>query len=268
MQQVNKITSRDNARLSHLKRVRDGKVRDEIFLEGLRLVEEAVRSESSLNECFFTPRFAEASRAAELLERLSSRGARMNQVSDGILTSVSDTKNSQGIVLTATRPVALDFKNLGSKAAFLVYLHEVSDPSNLGAVFRTAEAAGAEGVILSAGSADAFSPKALRAAMGASLRLPVWEKADLGECVEWARENGILTVAADSQGTRAYTEIDWCKPSIVVFGSEAHGINAASLAMMDETIRIPMKKGVESLNLAVSVGIVLFEADRQRSLEG
>lgn len=265
MREVNQITSRDNARLSHVRKVRDGKIADEIFLEGLRLAEEGLRSQAEIREVFFTQRLAENARAADLIERFSSTGVRMSVVTEKLFDAISDTKTSQGIVLTAARPDTGSERMPEVETGLFVYMHEVNDPSNLGAVFRTAEAAGVDGVILSKGSADAFSTKALRAAMGANLRLPVWDKADLEEVLEWAREKQVRCVAADISGPISHTDIDWNLPTMIIFGSEANGLDKETLELADTVFKIEMKNGVESLNLAVSAGITLFEAVRQRS---
>ena len=265
MRQTDKITSRDNARLVHVRKVRDGKAGDEIFLEGLRLVEEALRSHVEVKECFFTPRMAESDRAKKILERISASNIPTHEISEALFNSIADTKTSQGIALIAARP-ATGHDHLKAEDGLFIYLHQVNDPSNLGAVFRTAEAAGVNGVILSSGSADAFSTKGLRAAMGSNLRVPVWEKAESVEVLKWARENRLQTVAADISGNVLHTKVDWKRPTLLMFGSEAHGLDEAVLSDVDVAFKIAMKNGVESLNLAVSAGIVLFEAVRQRDV--
>jgi TrmH family RNA methyltransferase len=145
----------------------------------------------------------------------------------------------------------------------VLFLEEINNPSNLGAVIRTAEAAGVVGVIMSENSADAFSPKALRAAMGSSLRLPIWENISVEDVLRWSVEQTLTVTAADAAGTANYTEIDWKKPRLLILGSEAHGISDAARKGTKEMIRIPMAPSVESLNLAVSCGVILFEARRQ-----
>lgn len=267
MHEIDKIKSRDNARLVHIRKVRDGKMAGEIFLEGSRLVEEALRSDVRLLECVLTAAFGESERSRSILNRLSSSDVRVSEIPEPVLKSIADTANPQGIILTAERPAAgFDrMPEIAPTPGLFVYLYEINDPSNLGAVLRSAEAAGVSGVILSPRSADPFSPKALRAGMGSNLRVPVWENADLTECFKWSREKGIRIAAADVSGTKSYTDLDWTSPSIVAFGSEAHGLDPVSRAAADEIFRIPMKNGVESLNLAVSAGIVFFEAVRQNS---
>ena len=99
--------------------------------------------------------------------------------------------------------------------------------------------------------------------MGSSFRLAIWENADFGEVLTWAREKDLTTIAADISATKSHRAINWDTPTLVVFGSESHGLSKSDLAQIDEVIRIPMENGVESLNLAVAAGIILFEARRK-----
>jgi TrmH family RNA methyltransferase len=133
----------------------------------------------------------------------------------------------------------------------------------LGAILRTCEAVDVSGVILSKNSADAFSPKALRGAMGANLRLPLWTNADFFEVLDWAKTEGFGSICADVNAEKSYLEIDWKKPRLLIFGSEAHGLNADEREKTDESLLIPMANNVESLNLAVACGVILFEARKQ-----
>lgn len=270
MREITKISSRDNAKLVSARKARDGKIEDLIFIEGLRLAEEALRSALTVRDCFVTLALVETERGRALIDMLHAENLPISELAESLFRSIADTKNSQGVVVIAVRPLgglaAIEKNIRSSKSAMVLFLYEVNDPSNLGAVFRTAEAAGVAGIIVSNGSADVFSPKALRAAMGASLRIPVWENADFSEVIEWSRTNGLRTTAADIDAEAAYTDIDWKQPRLIVFGSEAHGLSREVLEAVDETMKIPMQNGVESLNLAVSTGIILFEAVRQKSL--
>jgi len=269
MTDIQKIASRDHSKLTFVSKVRDGKVAEKIFIEGIRLAEEALRSKLSIENCFISTGFGGANRSRELLDELIRRKLPVFQVAAKMFQSLADTKNSQGIILIADKPSGAipsieDNLRVDSSGFFLViFLYEINDPSNLGAVFRTAEAAGVAGIILSNGSADAFSPKAVRSAMGANFRIPVWEKADLDDVLEWTTELDLRSVAADINGANVYTSIDWKIPSLLVFGSEAHGLSREVREKIDEIIYIPMKNTVESLNLSVSCGVILFEAVRQ-----
>ena len=102
--------------------------------------------------------------------------------------------------------------------------------------------------------------------MGSNLRIAVLEGIESNELISWARENDLITTAAAVSATTSYTDIDWKKGRVLVYGSEAHGLGDSFLETLDETLIIPMENGVESLNLGVSVGITLFEAKHQREI--
>jgi TrmH family RNA methyltransferase len=264
------ITSRDNSLAKHARAVRAGKIREQIFIEGLRLCEEAAQALSvgDVLNIIHTESFAEDRRGASLLEALIRDGQRSTIVSEAVFASISDTKTPQGIVLLASRPNTQRsdlLKSLG-KIRLLVILHKINNPSNAGAILRTAEAAGAWAVILTEGTTDIFSPKALRGAMGSSFRLPLWTGASFDEALSFCREQVIRTVCADLRAGRAHTEIDWTVPSALIVGPEAAGLENAEIALADESLRIPMHAPVESLNVAVATGIILYEAARQRAV--
>lgn len=265
-----KITSRDNPRLKKVRKTRDGKIKNAIFVEGVRLAEEALRSNILVNDVFYTENFAEGERGKTLLEKCSAQSIEIFEVSAQVFNSISDTKNSQGIALIAGKPATgkeILEKHLDTneeKFPLVVLLHEINNPSNLGAILRTAEAAGVSGIVLTKNSADVFSPKSLRASMGAALRLPVWENAGFSEALAWAKEKNFHTVCADINAEKSYLEIDWKKARLLVFGSEARGLSPDERNEIEESLLIEMENDVESLNLAVSCGIILFEAKRRR----
>lgn len=267
---MHKITSRENAKLKLARRVRDGRENDLIFVEGWRLAEEVLRSNAKIVEIFIAEDSNRNDRAAQILATVQTQNLSLAEVSANIFHSIADTKQTQGIILLCAKPVtgqgdfAARFSARKFKLPVVVFLHEINNPSNLGAILRTAEAVDAAGVIISKNSADVFSPKSLRASMGAALRLNIWTNADFDEVLAWSRANYLTTTAADVNAEKSYTEIDWTKPRLLVFGSEAHGLTAADFQRIDEGLIIPMENEVESLNLAVSCGIILFEARRQR----
>ena len=269
-----KITSRDNPRLKQARRVRDGDIKKLIFVEGLRLAEEVLRSCLQIEEAFVSENFTESERGQEFFEKYLAKKVLTAEVSDGAFNSLADTKTSQGIVLIVQKPATGKFKIEGAlqkaeQMPLVVLLHQINNPSNLGAILRTAEAVGAAGVILTKNSADVFSPKSLRGAMGAAFRLPLWRDANFFEAIDWAREYDLISVAADVRAEKSYLEIDWnSSPRLLIFGSEAHGLSAKELTEVDETLKIPMENNVESLNLAVSAGVILFEAKRRLVVNG
>ena len=264
MNEIEKITSRDNQRLINARKVRDGNASDRICIEGKRLVEEALRSNIDIDECFYAEGFADT----DLMYACADKAVFTAELPERIFNSIADTKNPQGIILVAKRPVgnaAAIEKKIASGLPIVLFLKEINNPSNLGAILRTAEAAGVAGIIVSEKSADVYSPKALRASMGSSLRLAIWENAEFNDVLSWAKAGNLTTTATDIGADQTYSSIDWKKPRLLVFGSEAHGLTVEEVNRVDETILIPMENEVESLNLAVSAGIILFEAKRQNT---
>ena len=254
------ITSKENQHLVAARRVRDGKDTEHIFFEGRRLATEVLRSNVTLEQCLISDAFADEA----LISQLTRATDECYFVADKLFRSIADTDSSQGIVLITNRPK--NSMGAAEPTSLYLYLHEINNPSNLGAIFRTAEAANIAGILISKNSADPFSAKSNRASMGSNLRIPVLEAAGSDELLSWARENDLITTAAAVSTATSYSDIDWKKGRVLVYGSEAHGLDESFLETLDETFIIPMENGVESLNLGVSVGITLFEAKRQREV--
>lgn len=263
---MNEITSRDNQHLKFARAVRDGREADWIFIEGTRLVEEAIQSKLSINTCFATRSFAEGRREV-LVRQLIDSETELFYVPDAVFKTIADTENPQGIIAIGKRPVAyiqgIEKCLKENDLKLVVLLNQINNPANLGAVLRTAEAAGVSGVVTTIGSADAFSPKSLRAAMGSAFRIPVWENADISIVFDWARKMGLLPTALDVGGQSTIYDTGWKNPRLLIVGSEAHGLDKDLLDKVEEVVSVPMALPVESMNLAVSCGITLFEARRQ-----
>ena len=230
------------------------------------MAEEVLRSDLEISDVFFTQAYAGSERGRLLLPELQKYSPA--EVSQNIFDYLSDTKNSQGIIILCEKPKPNKTyieKNLSSvkHLPLVILLHRINNPANLGAILRTCEAVNVAGVITTENSADAFSPKALRGAMGASLRIPIWTEADFFQALDWAKEKNLISVCADINAKKSYLQIEWIKPHLLIFGSEAHGLNADERGRIDESLLIPMDNDVESLNLAVACGVILFEAKRQ-----
>lgn len=245
--------------------MRDGKSEDLIFVEGLRLCEEAVRSNLSIEAVIFSEQLAGKEKAASTIDQIKAVATRAASVSEKLLESISFTKTPQGIVVLARRPEATN-QVLGQqiKQALLVVMHQINNPVNVGAIIRSAEAAGASGAVATANTSDAFSPKALRGAMGSAFRLPIWSGPNYDEVIQWCRAHKITTVCADADSDTSFTEADWTNPTALIVGQESTGLSKTEIESADASVRIPMKGSVESLNVSVAVGILLFEAARQR----
>ncbi|HEU0252318.1 MAG TPA: RNA methyltransferase [Pyrinomonadaceae bacterium] len=262
-----KITSRDNSLLREVRAVREGKIEDLIFIEGLRLCEEARLSHLELEAVIVSEELLEKERAAAVIDQIASVSKRVASVSEKLLESVSYTKTPQGIIVLAQRPASSEQRLAASLDAnsLLVVLHQINNPVNVGAILRTAEAAGASGVITTQTTSDPFSPKSLRGAMGSAFRLPIWTGPNYSQVMAWCRQREIVTVCADVEATVSYTDLDWTGPHALLLGPESTGFTTEELNEADQRVSIPMKGAAESLNVSVAAGILLFEAARQRS---
>lgn len=261
------ITSKDNALLKQVRAVRGGKSKDLIFVEGLRLCEEARLSNLSIDAVIYSDEIVRKPKAAKVIEDLRCVATRTASVNESLLSSISYTKTPQGVVLLARRP-ASGKQQLSMELqipGLFVVMHRINNPVNVGAILRTAEAAGAHGAIATSETSDPFSPKSLRGAMGSAFRLPIWFGPNYDEMISWCRERRLVAVCADGDGSAGHTEIDWTTNVALILGPESSGLSIEELDVADRSVRIPMSGHVESLNVSVAAGILLFEAARQRA---
>lgn len=262
------ITSRKNPLAQRARAARDGRERESVFVEGVRLCEEALGASVEFELVLYTRFLAADARGASLLERLRGACRAAQAVSEDVLESVSDTKTPQGVVALARRPET--GRGVVERAAgvpLVVVVHKANNPSNAGAMLRVAEAAGATGVVLTKGSTDPLSAKALRGSMGSALRLPLWTGATFEEALGWCAGREIRPVCTAAWAPAAHTEVDWRTPRAVVVGPEAGGLSEEEARAAAECVRIPMRAPVESLNVATALAVVLYEAARQRDFK-
>jgi TrmH family RNA methyltransferase len=263
---IKHISSRENPAVRLTQAVKDGREHGLLLVEGLRLSEEALMAGASTHSVFFTDEFGSSERGRSLLETFDSAGVQMLEITPRILNFISDTKSPSGIVLLVQRPIATALElenNVGSQPLVLV-LHQLNNPSNTGAILRTAEAAGVSAVIATQGTADLFSPKSLRASMGSAFRLPIFQKIPFDRVIELCRKNALHMVGTSPTAAHRHTEVEWTRGTAVVLGPEATGLSDDEVSRLDQTVSIPMKAPVESLNVAVAAAILVYEAARQR----
>lgn len=209
------------------------------------------------------------SAAAQMYEKYGDRlsGLSCETVSDEVFVRMSDTKTPQGILCLVRQQhyniEEILRENKGKRMLFIM-LEDIQDPGNLGTIFRTAEAAGADGVIMSSWTADIYNPKTIRSTMGSVYRVPFFHVDQMEEAVRRLQKAGVAVYAAHLGGTAAYDACDYQKSTAFLIGNEAKGLREETAACADARITIPMAGKVESLNAAVASSILLFEAARQR----
>lgn len=225
-------------------------------VEGVRLVEEAARATDPPRLVLYADNLDARGRAA--LDQLRGRGAAAEAVTTQVMASASGTETPPGLLAVAPMP-ALPPPSLLSLA---LVLDGLRDPGNLGAILRTADAAGLEAVFLAPGTVDLYNPKVVRAAMGAHFHLPILT-ASWDVLVE--RLAGLTVWLAEAGDGVTYQEVDWRRPSALIVGSEAVGPGQAARRLAPRRVSIPMPGQAESLNAAVAAAVLMFEAVRQRS---
>lgn len=187
------------------------------------------------------------------LDRLA--GARHHQ---GVVAQVAAKEYVEGEKL-------LDSLSFRQNPALLVVLDEIQDPHNLGAIVRSVEAAGGDGIIIPKHRAVGLTGGVAKASAGALEQVAIARVANTGKFLEECQKRGILTVALDQKGIKSYTEVDFTEPVALVFGSEGEGIRPIVLKKCDQQVKIPMFGRMNSLNVSVAVAVTLFEAIRQRT---
>lgn len=193
---------------------------------------------------------------AALVER--SAPARVTLLSDALFATLSTVESPTGVIAAVRTPAA---RAAPPDAKLVLLLDDIQDPGNVGTLLRSAAAAGADHVLLSPGCAFAWSPKVLRAAMGAHFVVNVVERADLAA---WAGAFRGTPVALAGEGGKSLYELDLRKPVALMVGNEGAGLSPALRAAAKVTARIPISSRMESLNAAAAGAIALFEASRQR----
>jgi len=251
-----------------------------VGVEGVRLVEEALRSGCRIHAVLFSEsgeRHHE--RLASFIDR-PEMAFPVLRTTDRLFEGLADTEHPQGVAaLVHPRGTSFDefvHAPLSACAPLLVILAGVQDPGNVGTILRTAAAFGATGAATAAsgisGTANPFSPKALRASAGAALHLPILAGMSLPILMAQLKVAGVRTLASSvhepqdgEQPLLAPWEVDWCQPAALLVGNEGGGLPEEVERSADARIRIPMASGIESLNAAAAAAVVFYEAARQRN---
>ena len=233
--------------------------------EGIRLCEMAAGSDWSISYGLLTSQLTSQPRGRDLTEKLSAKGVPLFEVPENIFAKAAGTDTPQGILLVMeSKNPSLPMQKAGTEKPLYVIMDGVQDPGNAGTIIRTADAVGADGVIMLKGSVDAFADKVVRSTMGSIFHVPVYagiSAAELQAFVQ-AQDLQLLATALD-ENAKPHFQQDFTRGTAVVLGNEGNGVSAEVLTMAQKTY-IPMYGQAESLNVAMSAAIVLYEALRQR----
>lgn len=232
-----------------------------LFLaEGPQAVAEALAFHPETVVEFYATRPA-LDRYGALAQAAVDAGVVIDSVSDQVLDVMSDTVTPQGVIAVCRQfPVSIE-QLLEGSPRLLAILEEVRDPGNAGTIIRAADAAGADGVILTGRSVDAYNPKVVRSTTGSIFHLPIAQGTDLDAAVSLVRAAGVQVLAADIKGDDLPAiRHTLGGPTAWLFGNEAHGLSAESLALADHAVRVPIYGHAESMNLATAASVCLYES--------
>jgi TrmH family RNA methyltransferase len=234
--------------------------------EGSKVISVALDVGAPVEALFYAPQVSSDDRAAALIEQALGAGVRVYPLGPGVMERVADTVTPQPL-LAVVAFVDVDLATL-AEASLVVVCADVRDPGNAGTVLRSAEAAGADGVICCDGSVDVYNPKTVRASAGALFRVPVVAGGDMVQVLERLGDWGMHRLAAVARNGRDYTEADLTGAAALVLGNEATGVPGGLQPWIDEPISIPMAGRTDSLNVGMAAAVLCFEAARQRRQAG
>jgi 23S rRNA (guanosine2251-2'-O)-methyltransferase len=237
---------------------------------GIHAVREALEAGSVFDRILIA-KGRQDSRVEEIVRLARERGVTVRFEDRGQLDRLANTRDHQGVVAIAAARAATTLEDILQRAnqskgqvGLVVLLDGVEDPHNLGAVIRTALAAGAHGVVIPERRAAGLTDTVARASAGALAHLLVAKVTNLARAMEELKEAGYWLVGLDEEGQKNYTELDYSSPTGIVMGSEGKGLHELTRKRCDFLVSLPTTGPVKSLNVSVATGVVLFEAIRQR----
>lgn len=260
---MQKITSKDNEFVKHVKKLKDKKYRDannEYVIEGIKLVKEAIGENANIKQIIICE---DCEDSGVIPKDLMYEIAKYEcvYVTKNVFSILTEVVNPQGII-------AIVDKNIGEKEInyseeIIVALDDIQDPGNLGTILRTVDSVGLTQILVSKGTADCFNPKVVRSTMGAIFRVKIIECEDLKQTLKETKKHKFEIVVTSLQTDESLYDINYNK-KVIVIGNEANGVKKEIQDMADKKVKIPMIGKTESLNASIATGIILYEYVRQK----
>ncbi len=264
----NILTSTHNPRIKEISDLRkaDYRRRSGLFIiEGYKELSLALKNGIAIKEIYLCLELSDKGKSDTLCKRIRNKAITIYEVSAKVYERIAFGNRLEGVVAVAAQP-SITLKDLKlSVHPLLVVLEHIEKPGNLGAILRTADAAGVDAVIVTDEACDLYNPNVVRASVGTLFTMAV-VKARAQELIPWLEQKHIQTISGCVQAASAYTSVDFKKPSAIILGSEEKGLSVSWKEHADCQARIPMAGEADSLNVSVAAGVLLFEAARQRNL--
>jgi TrmH family RNA methyltransferase len=250
-------------RLRRLLQKRSARWAERAFVaEGVELVRTALQAGVAVESLYVGAGGGSAPDVAAVAAQALAAGARVFDLAPGVLERAADTVTPQPVL--AVMPMAAVTIDELAAARLLVVCVDVQDPGNAGTVLRSADAAGADGVVLCGATVDPYNPKTVRASAGSIFHVPIAVTGPYPGAAGWLADHGIRRLGAVVEGGEDYTAVDWRRPTALILGNEAMGLAPADRRHLDATVGIPMAGRAQSLNVGVACAVLCFEALRQR----
>lgn len=253
------ITSKDNEVIKEIKKLKEKKYRENKYIvEGIKMVNEAINEKASIDKIVFCN--LDLEREIKNLNQFN-----YIEVSEKVFKELTDVVTPQGVLAVINKESetdSIDIKRVDTSARYILALDNLQDPGNLGTIIRTADAANLKQIIVSKDTVDAYSPKVIRATMGAIFRVKIIEVENLKETLLSLQKRNFKIVTTSLQTKNSIYDIDY-KNKVVVIGNEANGVEKEIQDLSDYKVKIPMIGKTESLNAAVAASIMIYEYVRQ-----
>ncbi|MCR4589012.1 MAG: RNA methyltransferase [Lachnospiraceae bacterium] len=270
------MTSFNNNRIKDtaalLKQARARREQDAFVVEGIRMCREIPKGK--LVSLYLSEELASRAGGSisepdpalqDLISYAKSKGEGVLEVvKQDVFERMADTKSPQGILAVVRQFRYEEADLLKQESPLLLALENLQDPGNLGTMFRSGEASGIGGILMSKDTVDVYNPKVIRSTMGSVFRVPFFYTEDFCGSIRQLQSRGIQTCAAHLQGSESYEAYDYKKPTVFIIGNEGNGLTKEATEAAACRLKIPMEGQVESLNAATAATVLLFEAARQR----
>lgn len=261
------ITSLQNENIKDVVKLRQRSHRDEaglLIVEGYREVKRALDNEVPVVKLFFCPELYQGKNEPALVARCAERNVPLFECTAPVFMKIAYRDRPEGLLALCPQ-IRRGLADLAlPENPFVVIGEHIEKPGNLGTMLRTADAAGADALIVCDRCTDINNPNVVRASIGTIFTVPLAE-AGTAETLAWLKQKGIRSLAASPHATKNYTEVDMTRPIAVVVGAEQYGLSDAWMTQADELVRIPMRGQADSLNVAAAATILLYEVVRQRT---
>ncbi|SHJ61292.1 TrmH family RNA methyltransferase [Tepidibacter formicigenes] len=257
---IMEITSKENEKIKYTKSLLKNKKRlqeKKYIVEGYRILDQAIQCKADIDYVIFKDEFLNKEEHKKFVDFLKNNNFRIYKTTNKLFKEITDTEKPQGILAVIRyKEYNLD-EILNNNSNFLIILDRIQDPGNMGTIVRTADAAGANGVILLKGCVDIYNPKVIRSTMGSIFNMSIIQENE--EIIDYLKEKGFNIVSSYLNTDNYYNNVDYGDKVALVIGNEGNGIKDEIIEKSDILVKIPIYGKAESLNAAMASGILMYE---------